>query len=66
MITPADEKRNEAVESIQNAIRNLSEIVINKCSGSQNYYPDYRSMLSSQLATLVRIHDEIVNFRYEE
>ena len=57
--TTADERRNEAVESIKDAIRSLSEIVVNQCHGHDDWGPEYQGNLKRSLLELIEIRDRL-------
>jgi len=57
--TTADERRDEAVESIKDAIRSLSQIVIEQCHGHDGWNPEYQGNLKRSLLELIEIRDRL-------
>lgn len=55
--TTADEKGDEAREHIQEAIEDLSEIVIGRCHGADEYSVEYRNKLRGALIGLLDLRD---------
>ena len=57
MITEADEHRDEAVSLIRKAVRELSKIVVDECSGSEEYRSDYLTCLREAQHKLIEARD---------
>ena len=57
--TTADERRDDAVRSIKDAIRSLSEIVIEQCSGHDDWNAEYQGKLKQTLLELIEIRDRL-------
>lgn len=57
--TDAERNRDAAIESINSAIKNLSNIVIDKCSGYNDYKSSYISTLQSAMMTLLDVRNEL-------
>ena len=57
--TTADEKRDEALEHVRQAIRCLSEIVIEQCYGHDDWGAEYRGTLQRTLLELLEIRDRL-------
>lgn len=55
--TTADDKVDEAKDHVQKAIECLSEVVIRKCYGTDEYSVDYLNRLRKQLVVLLEIRD---------
>lgn len=51
--TEADIKRDAAKEAIDEAIKALSGIVVDKCCGWEDYKPEYQGMLCGVLHELL-------------
>ena len=59
VITTADEKLNSAVDSLNSAIANLSEIVIDRCWGYDDYNTEFKAVLSKSMFDLIKIRDAL-------
>ena len=59
MSTEADGHRDKAVESVKDAIQNLSEIVVNQCCGHDDYGEEYRAALKQSLVDLIEVRDRL-------
>ena len=59
VITTADEKLNSAVDSLNSAIANLSEIVIDRCWGHDDYTTEFKEVLSKSMFDLIQIRDAL-------
>jgi len=57
--TNADEHRDSAAGHVSDAIRDLSEIVINECWGHDDCGQDYKDMLRKTLMQLIEIRDKL-------
>jgi len=57
--TTADECRNEAANHIKEAIRCLSEIVINQCHGHDDWNAEYQGNMKRSLLELIDIRDRL-------
>jgi hypothetical protein len=55
--TDADKKIDLAKEHIQKSIECLSEIVINKCWGYDEFIDSYKAKLKQNLSELIEIRD---------
>lgn len=55
--TTADEKRDKAEEHVQEAIECLSEIVIGRCYGADEYNVKYLNKLRGTLIGLLDMRD---------
>lgn len=59
MTTQADEHRNKAREDIDSAIKNLSEIIVDKVWGWDDYKKDYLQELKEVFVELIKIREKI-------
>lgn len=57
--TTADEKLDIVKESVDCAILNISEMVINKCWGWENYTKEYQTNLRNVMNQLLDIRDNL-------
>ena len=57
--TAADTHLDEAKRYIQNAIKEFSEIVINKCDGHDGYTKEYQIKIKFSLSKLLDIRDTL-------
>ena len=57
--TTADEHLDSAKENIQSAIKNLSEIVVEQCWGSEEYNQGFRDTLRKTHFELLELRDRI-------
>lgn len=57
--TAADIELEAAKEEIQDAIKNLSEIVVNRCWGWNDFGSAYRAKIAQSLADLIVIRDRL-------
>ena len=57
--TTADEHRDSARQHIQEAIEDLSQIVIHECWGHDGYRPEYRDALEEALGELLRLRKNL-------
>ena len=57
--TTADEARDKAVEHMDDAIKELSKIVIERCSGTDEYKMSYRTALMNAMSDLIEIRDNL-------
>lgn len=55
--TTADEKRDAAKDNIENAIKNLSEIVVDKVWGYDDFTKEYKKELLMATLKLIEIRD---------
>jgi len=59
MKTKADEHRDDAKLAIQDAIEHLSKIVVERCSGTDDYRIDYLPLLKQAMMDLIEIRDTL-------
>lgn len=59
METTADRKLEQAKDNINEAISNLSEIVINRCQGEDEYNQTFRMKMKACLNELLDIREEL-------
>lgn len=59
MTTPADNKITEAKSNIDTAIKCLSEIVVDKIHGSDEFRDDYLKKLKSSMFSLIDIRETL-------
>lgn len=57
--TTADEKRDAAKDNIEKAIKNLSEIIIDKVWGHDDFTQEYKKELFLAMSKLIEIQDRI-------
>ncbi len=57
--TTADEHRDAARENVRDAIRNLSQIVVEQCWGHDEYRAGYRTALSESFQELIAIQEKL-------
>jgi hypothetical protein len=57
--TTADEKVESALESINNAIQSLSDIVVNQCWGHDSWNVEYRAKLEESFLSLMEIRKKL-------
>lgn len=55
--TTADEKRDEAIDHVTEAIKSLSEIIIGRCWGHDGYTQIYYNKMRKALADLIEMRD---------
>ena len=56
--TTADEHRDKAIEHIKEAISELSEIIVNQCSGHNDFREEYKNSLKEMMNTLIELRDQ--------
>ena len=61
VMTTADEKKNSACSHIQTAINDLSDIIIHKCWGYEDFTTEYKTTLHYCLNDLLKIRDRLEN-----
>lgn len=59
MTTTADEHLEKAREDVQSAISNLSKIVVEQCSGHDEYRSGFRLKLQNQLSSLLLVREDL-------
>ncbi len=57
--TTADEHLNAALEKIQGAVKDISEIVVNHCCGYDEYNSPYHEALKRSMMELMEIRDRL-------
>lgn len=57
--TTADEKRDTAKDNIETAIKNLSEIIVDKVWGSDEFNEEYKNKLLLAMSKLLEIQASI-------
>ena len=57
--TIADEKLESAKTHVRDAIKDLSEIVVQQCQGHDEFNSVYRNTIKQKLASLIEIRDEL-------
>lgn len=57
--TTADDHRDAALNNIQEAIRNISKIVIEECWGLEEYKKEYQETLSDVLSELIKMRGRL-------
>jgi hypothetical protein len=57
--TQADECLDRAKSGINDSITDLSQIVINRVWGSDEYKPEYKKKIDDSLITLLKIRDDL-------
>jgi hypothetical protein len=57
--TTADDRRDEAVNHVKEAIRCLSDIVVDQCHGHDDWTPEYQGNLKRSLLELIEIRDRL-------
>lgn len=57
--TEADNHRDGAIDGVKDAIRHLSEIVVNQCHGHDDYSDAYQDVLRRSLADLIEVRDRL-------
>lgn len=59
--TTADEQLESAKDNIQSAIKNLSEIVIEECWGSEDFSSEFSVILRKALSEMVEVRESLKN-----
>jgi len=59
VVTSADEHLYEAKENISKAVSELSEIVINKCWGHDDFSEEYKAKIKNTFLTLLELRDDL-------
>lgn len=57
--TEADEKREQAIDSVQTAIECLSRIVVNRCEGADDFNAAYKLGHKQALKALIEVRDDL-------
>jgi hypothetical protein len=57
--TSADESLDKVSEHISNAIKELTEIVVNRCHGYNEYSPAYKGYINQSYKELIDIRDRL-------
>jgi len=57
--TEADERLKSAKEHLQAAIKDLSEIAINKCWGYDEYSKEWKHKMKEMLVALLEMQEEL-------
>jgi hypothetical protein len=57
--TAADDKRDEAREHVSSAVQLLSEIVVEKCWGYDDFTTEYQKTLRKSLNNLIEVREEL-------
>jgi hypothetical protein len=57
--TRADQNRDDAIDHIQEAIKNLSDIVIGKCWGHDEFSDEYRQKIRKTLYALIELEEDL-------
>ncbi len=57
--TTADDHLDNAKADVQTAIKHLSEIIIDRCCGWNEYSADYREGIAQSLADLIVVRDRL-------
>lgn len=55
MRTTADEKLASADESVTKAINDLSEVLVERCWGSDQFLPEYHAKIRAAYASLLEV-----------
>ena len=61
VMTTADERRDDALSHIYKAIEGLSDIIVRRVWGSDDFSKDYHSKLRSALNDLLDIRERLEN-----
>lgn len=59
VVTTADEKLYKVKDNVREAIRDLSDIVVNECHGHDDFDADYRENLHDVLITLIDLKKKL-------
>lgn len=59
VVTTADERLKAAKRSLQETIASLSDIVVQKCWGHDEYTPEYRQTLNETFRDLLEVQERI-------
>ena len=57
--TVADERLAEARDHLNQAIKALADIVVNQCSGYDEWNAEFQSKMRESLAELINVREEI-------
>lgn len=59
VITPADEKLDGASHHLDTTIQLVSSVVVDRCSGADEYTPENMAKLRRVLNTLLEVREEL-------
>jgi len=62
--TEADDHKDAFLDNLDDAIKNLSCIFVDRCWGHDEYRPEYREKLSNAFEELRRIRDDLYSHLY--